>query len=418
MGLQIILTGLLFSGKQTKPLQEPYISDGNDDNTPVNTIERKLLTGNILGTSNGLIKNLNVDITAKVLSHIPIECVSLGRAVCKLWRILLKKPKTGFLLAVSEIGRHSEEIQIFYVYNEEVSIHDEPISHKTLAKIDLGLGLSRDIPVQLIKNGPFNPVIYGSCNGLVCFPVQNDETKSLFYICNPMTGEYVYLPEMDFGEISRPEVLGGFGYCQSTNEYKVVQVTYEYNQFEQLGRVQVYTLGSGSGWRNKGEIHYTSKERLVFANEALYWLEHIEDDWNLRTFHLADETFGTVPMPPCHDVVRGYRELVSLNGCLCAYHVTVERCSEQEDDAYYRKEDKRMDMWILKKVQKNKKNGVEQGDVVIVGSGDDDLLLLLKDEDGHKDVTVKKNRYRSITEASVTVLSEELQKAVKEFEEA
>ncbi|XP_026451557.1 F-box protein At3g07870-like [Papaver somniferum] len=176
-----------------------------------------------------------------------------------------------------------------------------------------------------------------------------------------MTGEYVYLPEMDFGEISRPEVLGGFGYCQSNNEYKVIQVTYEYNQFEQLGRVQVYTLGSGSRWRNKGEMHYTSKERLVLANEALYWLENIEDEWNLRAFHLADETFGTVPMPPCHDVVRGYIQLVSLNGCLCVYHVTVERCSEQEDDAYYRKEDKRIDMWILKKV--HKKNNVRYSPV-------------------------------------------------------
>ncbi|XP_026442905.1 F-box protein At3g07870-like [Papaver somniferum] len=339
-------------------------------------IKSKVLVGNILGTSNGLIKNLNIDLTAIILSHFPIECVSLGRAVCRLWRIFLKKPKTGFLLAVSE-EKSSGDIKIFHRYIEEVSIHDEPISYKKLAMIDLGLGQFQTIHVKMIKSGPFRHNIFGSCNGLVCFPVQKDEKKWLVYICNPMTGEYVYLPEMDFGEISRPKVLVGFGYCKSTNEYKVVQVTYEYSQFKQLGRVQVYTLGGGSGWRNKGGTRYTCQERLVFANEELYWIERLEDEWNIRVFYLVDETFSTLPMPPCHGLFCGYKGLiVSLNGSLCVYHDTVERISDDEAEAHpdeynfiigyapeeethNRKEERRIDMWILKKEQRKQKKKSE-----------------------------------------------------------
>ncbi|XP_026452892.1 F-box protein At3g07870-like isoform X2 [Papaver somniferum] len=312
-----------------------------------------------LANSNGLINNTNLDITEKILLHIPIEFFSRSRAVCKLWRKLLQKPKPGFLFAVCKSARRCQEIQLFQGYSDEVSIdNDEPISYKTLAKIDLGLGTSRNIPVKLIRNKPHNPVIFGSCNGLVCLPVRKDDAQCLVYICNPMTGEYVYLPEMDFGEISRPEVFGGFGYCQSTNEYKVVQVAYQYNRFNESGSFQVYALGDGSGWRNKGEIRYTKQERMVYANDALYWTERIGDYWYINVFDLAGEMFSTIPMPPCNDVNRGYKRLVSLNGCLCLCHVTVEKCVKDEDDPFMRKEDKRLVMWMLKKEQHKKSENV------------------------------------------------------------
>ncbi|XP_026451558.1 F-box protein At3g07870-like [Papaver somniferum] len=168
-----------------------------------------------------------------------------------------------------------------------------------------------------------------------------------------MTGEYIYLPEMDFGGISRDNMYSGFGYCISTNEYKVVQVYYGNNVGSlPLGKVQVYTLGGGNMWRHKGEIPYIFKEGAVYANNSLYWIDHSTELQfnNIIAFDLADETFSILPLPPCFDSVPGYYPekrvyLVSLRGSLGVYHVNIGELSSEHalstNDC--------LDIWILKK---------------------------------------------------------------------
>lgn len=120
-------------------------------------------------------------------------------------------------------------------------------------------------------------MILGSINGLTClsrdqrFTVQ---TEFLYCICNPITNEYVMLPpiERDCGDIDHfPCWTSGFGYVSSTNEYKVVRIMLK----TEFYIVHIYTLGSGSGWRNLGSFNLGSNRYLkktgFFANGALYW---------------------------------------------------------------------------------------------------------------------------------------------------
>ncbi|XP_026428372.1 uncharacterized protein LOC113324265 [Papaver somniferum] len=96
---------------------------------------------------------------------------------------------------------------------------------------------------QLNSNKKQSYSLVGSCNGLVCYRIPFSDKRG-FYVCNPMTKEYVYLlEEKPFRSLK----LSGFGYLPSSNEYKIVRIYSD-------GKIQVYTLGSGSGWRDKGEV--------------------------------------------------------------------------------------------------------------------------------------------------------------------
>ncbi|XP_026398446.1 F-box protein At3g07870-like [Papaver somniferum] len=62
----------------------------------------------------------------------------------------------------------------------------------------------------------------GSVNGLVCFSTYLDGFyKQSAYICNPITREYIVLPNFE-----RKQLLYGFGCTPSTKEYKVVRIPY------------------------------------------------------------------------------------------------------------------------------------------------------------------------------------------------
>ncbi|OVA09341.1 hypothetical protein BVC80_7541g2 [Macleaya cordata] len=142
------------------------------------------------------------------------------------------------------------------------------------------------------------------------------------------------------------DIVCGFGYLPSTNEYKVVRIYYCSNEESFVGRVQVYTLGSCTGWRDKGEITYSlicyRPCPAVLANGALHWLD---DEGKIVAFDLADEEFLLLPSPPCfllHNEDDYPFQLQVLGGQLCVVH-----CKNKVS----------VDVWSLKKKKKKEKNG-------------------------------------------------------------
>lgn len=130
--------------------------------------------------------------------------------------------------------------------------------------------------------------IVGSCNGLICFAEYDYPSV---WICNPITRECVLLPELkrdscDHDGYHYKET--NFGYVSSTNEYKVLGMYMSKTNVQ----VHIYTLGSGTGWRNLGKsnIDFSAycEEDGVFANE----LEMIV------AFNLAEEKFCEHLSPP------------------------------------------------------------------------------------------------------------------------
>ncbi|XP_026420184.1 F-box protein At3g07870-like [Papaver somniferum] len=169
----------------------------------------------------------------------------------------------------------------------------------------------------------------GSCNGLVCLYVPYADP---IYICNPVTGEYVYLPKVDK---KVQDIAGGFGYLRTLDVYKVVRIYYPV--YRGKGLVQIYTLGNSSGWREIGEIeHSMDSYPGVLANETLYF--RVDCEKNILALDLASEEFYILPKPPFLSERNISHQLKVVRGCLCIVHS---------------KKGENVEIWSLKNTQNN-----------------------------------------------------------------
>ncbi|XP_026445329.1 F-box protein At3g07870-like [Papaver somniferum] len=166
-------------------------------------------------------------------------------------------------------------------------------------------------------------ILVGSCNGLVCFEKEDsyNNMPEPFAICNPLTGKFIFL-KPNFSRVWEEEavlVSSGFGYCQSTNQYKVVRI-YALNGEE--SHVQVYTIGS-SEWRDMETCirNNTFPSPGIFANGVLHWLDAFEGGIShIASFDLEDEKFRSLPLPPSEELGRldsSHNKLNLLGGNLC-----------------------------------------------------------------------------------------------------
>ncbi|XP_026431211.1 F-box protein At3g07870-like [Papaver somniferum] len=311
----------------------------------------------ILGDSQGkdqqsFMESLPADIVQDILSRVPAESVLGCKLVCKKWVKLIR-------------GNHFASMHLRRLLNH---LHDGD-EDNLAAKVEPGLffaGRTDDPDVyrtllfhggQLIDrinndekyiynqnlkriyhprmhHKPLHIHLVGSCNGLVCAFQHHHLVIDPIYICNPLTREYVYLPQLVVNEedLVDPEFFRieggvvsmvnqtacGFGYVSSTNEYKVVRI--HYVDYEE-GIVEVYTLGSGFGWRAIGEIPYrldmSWDGKGICVKDAIYWTTYNK----VVKFDLAKEEFRLLPAPPCMQNLQNEDKcgLVALGRQLCYY---------------------------------------------------------------------------------------------------
>ncbi|XP_026439765.1 F-box/kelch-repeat protein At2g43445-like [Papaver somniferum] len=148
----------------------------------------------------------------------------------------------------------------------------------------------------------------GFYNGLVCFVKIKYGPDPLFLICNTLTGKSVRLPEYTCSELPRhipstsPNPYGhftsGFGYCPSTNHYKLVAIYYY--DGENKGHVQVYTVGGE--WRYirfMGRYYSYSlagSSPGIYANGTIYWPQE-KLNCEIMAFDLEREEFHYITLP-------------------------------------------------------------------------------------------------------------------------
>ncbi|KAI3832372.1 hypothetical protein MKX03_008392 [Papaver bracteatum] len=305
---------------------------------------------------SGHIKNLPYDILLDILSRLPIESVSECKLVCKGWLKILLGRKSFFtnMHVTRQLNQHygsashggkldmgllfgctandCDHVLLFYggLYHDKINTDAVYEYKKTLKKVRHPL-MHFKLPQQYLVN---------SCNGLVCLGRYHHECVDPIYIYNPTTGEYVNLPKQVVPKGSRfPRVARGFGYVPSTNEYKVVRIFYP--DTGTSGQVQVYTLGSGCGWRTKCILipWVFFESPASFAEGTLYWFNHTQ----IYAFDLANEELRII-LSPCPTLELGTTVgdnfgLMVLRGKLCFFHQTV--------NAPY------MEIWSLKKTDMN-----------------------------------------------------------------
>ncbi|XP_026419059.1 uncharacterized protein LOC113314954 [Papaver somniferum] len=140
------------------------------------------------------------------------------------------------------------------------------------------------------------------------------------------------------------QVMCGFGYIPSTNVYKVVRM---YELSDKHVQVEVYTLGSGQGWRDIGQLEHAVRCYLlpgVFANGAVHWLN---TEQTIFSFDLADEKFSQFPSPTFLPRPGNRLSLGLLGDNLCATYGNSDRFSSY--NPFHRNHDRSFDIWLLKK---------------------------------------------------------------------
>ncbi|XP_026380020.1 F-box protein At3g07870-like [Papaver somniferum] len=254
----------------------------------------------------------------EILTRLPSEYAIEGKEVCKTWKNILhhiKREKKINLLFEGE-----------YVLPGRTQLYYGEYDEKSSKTIQEQLSYDALTPLGYPDFHYTNRLIVGSHRGLVCFVMNNKDLGEQFdyddpiFICNPFTKETVRLPPPPRKLVSLPKdekkvwdddfSVIGFGYLYSTNEYKIVRIYYDENSRKYYkknsskfckGQIQVYTLGGKrGGWRNIGITnHYFFKYDFangILFDGALHWVTYFGSE--IVAFHLADEKFRSVRIPP------------------------------------------------------------------------------------------------------------------------
>ncbi|KAA8544562.1 hypothetical protein F0562_022579 [Nyssa sinensis] len=137
--------------------------------------------------------------------------------------------------------------------------------------------------------------IVGSCNGLICIAIEEYD----IFIWNPFSRKSKRLPNSGRRMWYGCFMIYGFGYDDSTDDYKIVGI---YCVVGNVGlyetEVKIYTLRTDFWKRIQDFPHGNSGK---YANGALYWAVSFDAgssySWVIVSFDLAKEIYGEVAQP-------------------------------------------------------------------------------------------------------------------------
>jgi F-box interacting protein len=187
---------------------------------------------------------------------------------------------------------------------------------------------------KLMRNEFLFPIpLTRPLHGIVLLHCDADDYRGGYYVCNPSTGALLLLPDsylplkQNFRaprkNYPRPlcyfEVAYGFGYCSTTNEYKVVRL-FSNEVDETIGPCcEVFVLDKLAYWRPS--VHQPPPCTVEDGSPAVFIKGHLHflcRDGGITVFNISDESFCLMPPPP--NPKDHLARMTELDGCLCVYH--------------------------------------------------------------------------------------------------
>ncbi|XP_057958414.1 F-box/kelch-repeat protein At3g23880 [Malania oleifera] len=281
------------------------------------------------------LQELPDDIVVEVLVRLPVKSILRFKCVCKAWLSLFSSKK--FINEHLNFWTHQEDLHklklllISYPFDAFRSCSLHTVFHEpctTAAELD-----------YQFKDG-FATWMVGSCNGLVCNLLKNPLTlEHSLVFWNPSTRNFRELPQPKMGRQKRVHHVYGFGYNQSSDDYKVVKISYPPSHYRSVaGQVRVFSRNSNS-WKRISDTNYRMafSEKGKFAGGSLNWSVEISSGgggspkWGIVSFDLAGEELRVVAEFDC-----GFYSPVLhvMGGCLC---VLFRKVPEM-----------RLEMWVWK----------------------------------------------------------------------
>ncbi|KAL5726981.1 hypothetical protein ACHQM5_000221 [Ranunculus cassubicifolius] len=261
----------------------------------------------MLSKDSGLLSMLPTDILLYILSRLPLKSLWQCRWVCKSWYNLIIHPRFAEIHYKWAMQNNSPCVLLhdwhhdFYLVDHEVfdNLETSTILYEVEFSDFKAVFHRRNVFINTSK-------LIGCVNGLICF--SSDPVKyhpAPYYICNPITGEHITLPEPPKREIV--PLIAAFGFDSSANEYKVIRLFQDKNKRNKNGlsngnEGEVYTLGLKI-WKRIEHVPYIAdedeRECNIHVNGNLHWISHEDPKVVIVVFNVAAEKFNEFQPPLC-----------------------------------------------------------------------------------------------------------------------
>ncbi|XP_076891865.1 F-box/kelch-repeat protein At3g23880-like [Bidens hawaiensis] len=250
------------------------------------------------------------EIILEILLRLPVKSVLRCKSVCKSWCSLISDPQfVKSHLAMSTRSNYYRQHRLVFSTERNIINFDKSSIFSTnqgtriescnlddvLYDNSVNNALELDYPFRRLSK---RVSIVGSCNGLVCIDVDKD----VLYIWNPSTRiSYRLPPTGTYRTQPGVYVLHGFGYVESTDDYKVVELSSRNkDKHKHENFVKIYSLKSGN-WKKMDAFPHGFQLHIgygKFCNGALHWAaSKYLGPWTIISLDLAKETYGEVLQP-------------------------------------------------------------------------------------------------------------------------
>ncbi|KAL0415615.1 UNVERIFIED_CONTAM: F-box/kelch-repeat protein [Sesamum latifolium] len=164
------------------------------------------------------------EILIEIFSRLPLKSVGKCRCLAKLWREQLSNPH----FIKSHLTHHTHKENLILNTPFDTIYSRSSIKGDTIWKKLPGLGL-----------GEWSDIV-GSCHGLVLMVLEELEEFEKFLV-NPITQQLVKVPKSPLA-LNREESfsMDGFGYDSSSDDYKVVTLSYYDTDNHNSDRVETF----------------------------------------------------------------------------------------------------------------------------------------------------------------------------------
>ncbi|KAL8057080.1 hypothetical protein ABFX02_04G161000 [Erythranthe guttata] len=267
-------------------------------------------------------------ILIEIFSRLPAKSVGKCRCLSKQWHTILSTPE--FIKCHLARKPHQENLLLItpsHSINSIATIKNDAFSEKI------------EVQDNWIE-------VLGSCDGLVL--LLNEENEK--FLVNPVTLQQAKVPDPPVAlEKWESFTMHGFGYDSAIDDYKIVSVSYSFNDEDyDTGFVDtfvdVYYVKRGF-WKRVENSPYAhtfhDPPSGVFLNGAAHWLASIKDSRHrsvIAAFDLVREVFDEIPAPSGINANFVFCTLVVLGGCLCLVDA---RCNKKADG-------NRTDVWVMR----------------------------------------------------------------------
>ncbi|XP_027114843.1 F-box/kelch-repeat protein At3g06240-like [Coffea eugenioides] len=298
----------------------------------------------------------------EILSRLPVKVLGRFTTVSKLWYSLI----TSYMF----INKHLKDYSISlsnksYSSGDSSSSSATPFSSVLLIPIVLKElerhSYSMFFDSTFDDNGSFEiPMLYhwleilyvgNSCNGIICFTDQKAFFGRKVYLYNPVIRRMKLISHNCFADMmfDRNKVFCklGFGFCECTNDYKVVRIHYvKDEESKMLGNVapevEVYSLNADNWRRIKANVECIVNYRSVSCNGSIHWLARKKNGRifdAIMSFDIAHELFCETDLPvQCHSLKDG--TLLVFKGLLAIFK---DGISIREYEGY-----KCYELWVMR----------------------------------------------------------------------